>query len=281
MSTQTFSGLPVGNPLSGNEIIPMVQGGINTQTTPSALKAFVGAGGKSVNLKIAVPFSSLTATVIADSVVVETAIGGLTTTLYNINATTNLSVTGVSGMDTGTVPTFGFVALYLIYNPSTNTIATLAQNVSSSSAGSVYGGANMPSGFTYSALVSVWPIQSSKFGVGNQNNSDISIPATLAVSTATSQASYTPIGISGTVPKNAKTISGTISITASSSGNLNAHLSGDYNGTGDFYLSENPSTQSTESFRGLPLITQQTAFYIATASTGLTNFSIYINGYTI
>ena len=60
-------------------------------------------------------------------------------------------------MDTGAPPDSGYVALYAIYNPTSGVAALLATNATTTIAPSIYGGAYMPAGYTASALVSVWP----------------------------------------------------------------------------------------------------------------------------
>ncbi|AHI67705.1 gp52 domain protein [Burkholderia thailandensis H0587] len=60
-------------------------------------------------------------------------------------------------MDTGATPANSYVALYAICNPMTGALALLATNATSAIASSVYGCANMLSGYTASVLVSVWP----------------------------------------------------------------------------------------------------------------------------
>ncbi len=64
------------------------------------------------------------------------------------------------GVDTGTATATanGFVGIYAIYNPTTQVSALLATMEASAVLPSVYGGANMPAGYTASALISVAPI---------------------------------------------------------------------------------------------------------------------------
>ncbi|EOI7396797.1 hypothetical protein OZ713_004150, partial [Yersinia enterocolitica] len=120
-----------------------------------------GVIGTSRNAKMSVTAASSTATFTADELIVQTALGGLQYKLSSFSKTINLATTGVGGMDTGTVPANGFVALYAIYNPTTQISALLAVNASSVVAPEVYGGSNMPAGYTASALVSVLPTSSS------------------------------------------------------------------------------------------------------------------------
>ncbi|EZJ84742.1 hypothetical protein AC00_2642 [Escherichia coli 1-250-04_S3_C1] len=123
----------------------------------------VSVVGTSRNARMNIASASATATFNADELIVETALGGAQYRLANLNLSVNIATTGAGGMDTGTVPANGFVGLYVIYNPTTSTAALLAVNASSAVVPEVYGGANMPSGYTASALVGVLPTSSSQF----------------------------------------------------------------------------------------------------------------------
>ncbi|HDV7153904.1 TPA: phage tail protein, partial [Yersinia enterocolitica] len=113
--------------------------------------------GASRNAKMSVTVASATATFTADQLTVTTGLNGQPYLLTSFSKTINLATTGAGGMDTGTVPANGFVALYAIYNPTTQISALLAVNASSVVAPEVYGGSNMPAGYAASALVSVLP----------------------------------------------------------------------------------------------------------------------------
>ncbi|HDL7376955.1 TPA: hypothetical protein PXN51_004013 [Yersinia enterocolitica] len=139
------------------------------------LPQLTGVVGTSRNAKMSVTAASSTATFTADELIVQTALGGLQYKLSNFSKTINLATTGVGGMDTGTVPANGFVALYAIYNPTTQISALLAVNASSVVAPEVYGGSNMPAGYTASALVSVLPTSSSQLAPVIQQGRRVSI----------------------------------------------------------------------------------------------------------
>ncbi|HDL7089622.1 TPA: hypothetical protein PXM39_001059 [Yersinia enterocolitica] len=134
-----------------------------------------GVIGTSRNAKMSVTAASSTATFTADELIVQTALGGLQYKLSNFSKTINLATTGAGGMDTGTVPANGFVALYAIYNPATQISALIAVNASSVVAPEVYGGSNMPAGYTASALVSVLPTSASQLAPVIQQGRRVSI----------------------------------------------------------------------------------------------------------
>lgn len=185
-----------GNPVSGQpatlvdadwlnmlqtELINVVAaGGLTPSKTTytqvrDAIKELIqgGAGVSPVvglvrNLSMVVSSASANATLTADEIVTGSALGGLKYTLGAFNKTVNLATTGPGGMDTGAAPVSGFVALYAIYNPTTSTAALLATNASTLQ-GNVYGGSNMPTGYTASALVSFWSTNASgQFAAGCQ-----------------------------------------------------------------------------------------------------------------
>lgn len=142
-----------------------------TATLLNNLKSAVKAQSNAVvaqgrNLRMSSITASASATLTADEVVLASALGGQTYRLAAINKTVNLATTGAGGMDTGLAPVTGFVALYLIYNPALGLSganpALLGVNASASIAPEVYGGANMPSGYTASALVAVLPTDTSR-----------------------------------------------------------------------------------------------------------------------
>lgn len=104
--------------------------------------------------------------------------------LQSYSLTVNTSGTGAGGMDTGSPPTSGFVGIYLLYNPTTGAISTVATNANVLLT-DIYSGAHLPSGYTYSALVSVWPTDSSgHFIIGTQVGREVHFKSTVVVSSS-------------------------------------------------------------------------------------------------
>ncbi|MGM7911246.1 hypothetical protein [Yersinia enterocolitica] len=189
------------------------------------LPQLTGVIGTSRNAKMSVTAASSTATFTADELIVQTALGGLQYKLSRFSKTINLATTGAGGMDTGAVPATGFVALYAIYNPITQASALLAVNATSAVQPEVYGGANMPSGYTASALISAWRTSSSQFVVGFQIDRAISILQTNILTTTTSTSTITSLSIISVVPLNAKSVTVIFSINSGgASGNLVSSL---------------------------------------------------------
>ncbi|ABO57523.1 hypothetical protein LA345_01110 [Burkholderia vietnamiensis] len=161
--------------------------------------------GQARNLKMSVTTASSTAMLNADEIVVGTALGGQKYVLGAFSQTINLATTGAGGMDTGSAPASGYVAIYAIYNPTTGARALIAKDATSAVQPNVYGGANMPAGYIASALVSVWPTNASRqFVVGAQVDREISVANNTVLSTSTTQASLTSFSAAGAIPPNAR-----------------------------------------------------------------------------
>lgn len=180
--------------------------------------ANAGLIGAMRNAKMSVPSAGATATFTADEIIVADSLSGRQFRLTSFSQTINLDTTGVNGMDTGTVPASGYVALYAIYNPTTQTAALLAVDATSAAAPEIYGGSNLPSGYTASALVSVWRTSSSLLVVGYQRDRHISIPLINVYTTTTGVTTVGAVSFSAAVPLNGKRISAYITAYETNSG---------------------------------------------------------------
>ncbi|MCS6455927.1 hypothetical protein NX868_10175 [Burkholderia thailandensis] len=241
------------------------------------------AVGSARNLSMSVGTAGASATLTADEIIVESALGGAAYKLANFNKTINLATTGAGGMDTGSAPVSGYVALYAIYNPTTGASALLARNATSAVQPNVYGGANMPSGYTASALVSVWPTNGSgQFIVGAQVDRAISIPSVTVLTTSTTQASPTALSISGAVPPNARKVSGTMSVSSTSSTpNSSIIVYAASTGVGIQGLNNSVSASGgiSTNYKDLPITVSQTLYYTATSSAGTPTFTMGVASY--
>lgn len=186
-----------------NNISNPAAGGPDWAATASA-----GVIGTASNVRCSVTAASASVTLTADEIVVGTALGGPSYRLPNFNKTLNISTSGTGGMDIGTAPNNGFVAVYVIYNPANGANALLAVNATSAAAPMVYGGSSMPAGYTASALVSVLPTNGSgQIPVLFQQDRKISFALkTVLTSTTPNGDPGSSLGISSAVPINAKTV---------------------------------------------------------------------------
>jgi hypothetical protein len=212
----------------------LVEGAFTSQTPPAlnnsneiATTGFANSVGSAVgsvrNLAVAITAASATATVTADEIVVETALGAAPFRIGSFNKTLVLTTTGAGGMDTGSAPNSGYVGIYAIYNPSTSTAALLATNATSAAVPNIYAGANMPSGYTASALLSVWLTTSAGLLVkGYQRDRKIWCVQNqvLSLTGQTAAISGATASLATAIPKNAITVmmQGTITATTGTGG---------------------------------------------------------------
>lgn len=279
-ATQSQHAVQLGQITSGSVLTTPAAGDNSTKPATTAFADQVGGVVGSVrNLKISVTAASASATLTADEIIVETALGGAPIRLGSFNKTINLATTGAGGMDTGSAPVSGYVALYAIYNPTTQTAALLATNAATLQ-GSIYGGGNMPAGYTASALISVWATNGSgQFKVGLQRDRQIAIVNSTILSTSTTQASATSLSISGTVPVNAVSVSGTVSLSSTTSSTLSCNISSDTNTLATQTFSVGASS-GTVNF-SLPIGTAQTIYYAWSNSAGTPTLSMTLSSYSI
>lgn len=237
------------------------------------------------NAKMTVTAASVSATFTADQIIVGSALNGFRYSLASYSETINLATTGAGGMDTGSAPTSGYVALYAIYNPTTSTASILATNATSSVAPTIYGGANMPSGYTASALISVWPTNSSgQFILGNQQDRSFKRVSVNAFSTTSQASTPTSVSISAVVPPNARTCGGSM-ILANSAGNAGCSCSffGNANSVSGKTLLTYIATSggaATTPFEDLQLESPQTVYYTSNTNAGTLTTTMNVNGYT-
>jgi hypothetical protein len=174
-------------------------------------------------------------------------------------------------MDTGAAPVNGFVALYAIYNPTSGASSLLAVNATASVAPEVYGGSNMPSGFTVSALVSVWATDSSsKLIPGYQFQRAVRTTQITALDSTSTPTSATALNISSAVPKNASSCFIYARSRASAgTGSIGFALSADSSGigrtAGGIYIGTGQASVSYDSAAiPIQMITPQTIYYYTT-----------------
>ena len=261
--------------LNNSGQLPAVSGALLTNLpTPTTTAAPIV--GSTRNAVMNVASASANATFTADQVVVASSLSGTSTNLPSYNQPLNLATTGPGGMDTGSAPLNGYVSIYAIAGVSGTSI--LATNVTTSDA-SIYGGGNMPVGYTSSALISVWPTNGTGLLVAaNQRNRTVYIAPANVLNTTTQQASATLLSIAGAVPPNCITIGGYAGIVGTVSTANTALTVAPTSGTvGQQYITAYNGFYNQ--FK-IPIFTPQTMYYICTLSSGaLTSLNIYVNSY--
>ncbi len=251
------------------------------------LPQLTGIVGTSRNAKMSIPAASTTATFNADELIVQVGWGGRQYKLSGFSKTINLSVVGAGGMDTGTAPATGYVALYAIYNPTSGATALLAVNASSVIVPEVYGGANMPAGYTASALVSVWGVASSQFVVGHQIGRKVNIVSYTTYNTTTPALSYSAMSLALCVPANARIADMQIVVGQTTpNSSVQVYLASTAEGVGAIYVnaSANSSSAATTStncgYKEFDIIGSQTLYFKMANSTTAT-YVFICGGYII
>lgn len=241
-----------------------------------------GVVGATRNLKMSVAAASASATLAADEIIVAVALGGAQFKLSSFSKTINLATVGAGGMDTGTAPVSGFVAIYAIYNPTTQVSALLGVNATSVVAPSVYGGANMPAGYTASALVSVWGTNASgQLRVGYQSDRNINFVAVSVLTSTAAASTFTSVNISSAAPLNAVSVVGTVGLN-SNAGALNALIASDATtgGTGLQQATASAVTNLSTNYSVI-IATAQRIYYTFTATGSSASINIFVSGYAI
>lgn len=265
---------------------PVNQGHVDVGSLVAQAKAMMLASatvGESRGARMDVLSSSTTATFQADELVVKSALGGAGWSVPNVAVQVNLATVGVGGMNAGTAPVNGFVALYVLYNPQAGTTAALAVNAGADVLSEVYAG-NWPSGFTASALVAVVPTD----GGGKMlpvvvRGRSVAPPPTQPYLGA-AVVSMAPISLARSVPPNAISIEGLFSVRSSQAGAISIELYSTPNSNG---IKRNTATlpangASSIMFEGLPLVTRQLMYMTTVNQTqGTPEYSVYITGYRI
>ncbi len=243
-----------------------------------------GVVGSSRNVVMSVSAASATATLTADEIIVESILGGLAYKIGSFSETINLATVGANGMDTGTAPTSGYVALYAIYNPSSGATALLGVNATSSVAPSVYGGVNAPAGYTASALVSVWATNSSKqFILGYQSGRMISRAEVTVLNTNSTQASIIALSISSFAPPNAIIVNGYgIVSNDTSSESTQLILYPTINSFGPIIMRTDLDANSFIAwpFNNLQISTPSEIFYSSSTTGGIPLFTLNLTSYS-
>jgi hypothetical protein len=214
----------------------------------------------------------------ADEIVVGTALNGTAYVLSSFSQTFNGGTTGAGGMDTGSLPTSGYVCIYAIYNPASPATSILGTSCATSS-GTIYSGVHMPSGYTASALLAAWPTNSTpNMVVGALTGRRFYWGAQVQVLNGGSATSWTSISASSALAPNAKKVYEqmgcleTSSVGADSFSDLGAISGNTEVGCLASVANGELVTQAT-----LPVVTSQTLYYQAGHST--VEVFVYVYGY--
>jgi hypothetical protein len=243
-----------------------------------------GVIGAATNVKMTVATASATATLTADEIIVGTALGGQAFRLSSYSKTINLATTGPGGMDAGTPPANGYVALYAIYNPVTGASSILATNATLVIMPTVYGAAPYPAGYTASALLAVVPTNASlKFKTFVVKNRTVYTVLNTAF-TGSSNVSLAPISLASCVPPNAKEVFGEMQLAISSAASLTMSIVADSTLVGQqniSCLSGSAGGGFTVNYANVVLTVPQTISMVTTTSGAAHSWTVYVTGYKI
>ncbi|CNL34795.1 tail fiber protein [Yersinia frederiksenii] len=247
---------------------------INSKVTQQQLTGVIGTAR---NVAMNVNLASATAALVADEIIVQTAIGGLQYKIPNFNKSINLATVGAGGMNAGTAPANGFVALYAIYNPSSTASALLAVNTTGSVAPEVCG-VTMPAGYTASALISVWRTASSLLVEGQQIDRTVIIAAS-AVSSGSGNVTSQSFSLDAAAPKNTKSALIEAIINATGSGNSLIRVASSDRQIGRVFSQIGGPLAS---FSAWVLVTKASNALFLTTGSGVTtpSYNVYCNGYS-
>lgn len=150
----------------------------------------------------------------------------------------------------------------------------------------VYGGTNMPTGYTASALISVWATTaSSQFVIGYQKDRQLVRFEITTLTGSSLSSTYNPVSLSGAVPVNAKTASGMLGIQATAgTGGLSMNVASDSTGVGRQGTNGSSTTANgiSSTFKDVLLATPQLIYFngLVSGPTAYTE-NMVISGYSI
>jgi len=267
--------------------------GASLQTSPATsllhapqMGQVTGVVGSARNLKMYVSVASTTATLTADEIVVESALGGVRGCVSNVNQSINVAgVNGIGAMDTGAAPTSGFVAIYEMFNPTTSAAGLIGVNATSIVAPNVYSNGHAPAGYTQSALVAVVPTDSSGRIVPLYlTGRAVKFGAATALASNTAPGSFTSLSLAGAfIPPNAIGVYFNFQYLSTTANSIMTFVvAGDsVNSIGVAIIGGTAVSpgQGNAQNAYVPIITAQTIYWRATNTAGTPTYNLNTTGY--
>lgn len=261
--------------------------------TPAQVAALLTANlpnpvvGSSRNLRAIQTAANASLTITADEIVVKNALGAGGVLVPSLNKTINVSTVGANGMDTGLAPVSGWVAIYAIWNPTTGVSALLGVDVTALTAPEVYGGVNMPAGYTFSALASIWPTTAARLlDRARQLDRDVYFYRNV-YSSVTAGFGTTSLSIASAVPRNATRWRGNLAMTSSiAQVALSAAVGPTIDGTANpgYVVAQTQSVGGAGVVGGTipdsPIFTAQTTFFSFSTGGGTSSLAVNSYGYS-
>lgn len=272
-----LSSLIDGAGLTPNGLVDQVGASQYFDAMTKLINSSASVVGTSRSVRMSIPSDSAMGTLTADEIIVKTSLSGEARSLNGFSETINLAITGVGGMDTGAAPANSYVAVYAIYNPTTDNASLLATSAPGV-VPQVYGGANMPSGYTHSSLVAVWrTTPGALFLRGLLIDRKVTRDVVSILATSTQQAPFLNFTLAAFIPANAKRIWGVMTGQSTLNSAINTYIAADNLGLGAVY-GGGVSTGTTSSYM-LDLVTPQQAAYSFTSTAGSPSMNYYLTAY--
>ncbi len=212
-----------------------------------------------------------------------TTLSGASVTGASLSFAFNGATTGANGMDTGSMPTGGDLYIYAIYNAGTDTWACLGTIAGSGAA--IYGGANFPSGYTYSALIWSGRTYSSNFvNFYQQNNKIMTNASRLTIAQApwawvnySVTAGYAARSLTTILPVNARSGCFVTRLASGAfAGAIGPKLAATLTGIGELDTTDYYNALGEDVFLWIDITTTSTIFYDNSNARG-----VFVTGYTI
>ena len=267
----------------GTQEIDMVGGSAVRQYYSLMTAGLSGGGGaqsSALNVRANLAAAGTSVAFTADEIVLESALGGTSFKISGFSQTLNISGTGAGGMDTGSAPASGYLAVYGARNPTTGAVTIFAQNCTSIVAGEIYGGANAPAGYTQTKLLSVVPTNSSsQLPIFAQTDRNVYIIRQVGVSVSSATAVSTSASVAALIPKNAVEVFGDISAsTTGTTFNMSVGPSG-AGSTASPGMIFPTFYQVGQTYYKIPISTAQTLYYYFSQVSGTFSGQVNIAGY--
>jgi hypothetical protein len=256
--------------LPGNQILP------TQQPIVGSARNLVVQSGVAPTVQVAVT---------ADEILLKNA-SGLGYLASAVNVTGNITVVGANGIDTGAVAATTWYYVWVIYNPTSNTVAALFSLSATAP--------TLPAGYTFKALagtVHAGIPGGSTTDLMNfyQSGNEVWIDEAAVFTAKTGVTAWTAVSgadltaLQALVPPIAKEAGGNLGVSANTNGLI--AVAGDANGLGACIAGGTPINTTVLSFNGggtwrAPLKTAQTIYYNMSNTTA-TIYRITVRGYRI
>jgi hypothetical protein len=264
---------------------PNNQGNIDIaalSTQVQAMEVNRGVVGDVRNGRMVLTADSATATYTADELVVKDALGGRQWVLPNVALNINLTTVGAGGMDSGTAPVSGYVAIYAIYNPATRQAAAYAVNATSAVVAETCK-KPMPAGYIASALIAVVATNASGQMLPVIVNGRRHYIKLLTMFTSSVPYTAAPWAMTSIVPPNAKCYSGELAMSNTNLSAMTVNLAtGTYGiGQSNFTTSILAGQITILNFYDVAIETPQLTHITTSSNAGTPMFYAHCNGYSI